>query len=204
MGRLMRIGIFGGTFDPPHLGHLILASEAQQQLGLEQLLFVLTPYPPHKRGQVIMPVSHRLELLQAAIGDNPAFTLSRVDIDRPPPHYAADTLLLLRKNYPKAEFIYLIGGDSLHDLPKWHEPGRLLAACDALGVMRRPGDTVDLDILEEEIPGVKQKVRFIDAPLLEISSTEIRHRLADGRPVRYFLPPAVYQLILQHHYYHNG
>jgi nicotinate-nucleotide adenylyltransferase len=200
----MRIGLFGGTFDPPHLGHLILASEAKSQLDLERLLFILTPCPPHKLGQVITPVSQRLELLQAAIADDPAFSLSRVDLDRPPPHYAADTVLLLKQVEPQAELIYLIGGDALHDLPTWYEPGRLLAACDGLGVMRRPGDAVDLDSLEEEIPGLKQKVRFIEAPLLEISSSEIRQRLADGRPVRYFLPPAVYRLIIERNYYQSS
>jgi nicotinate-nucleotide adenylyltransferase len=168
---------------------------------LERLLFVLTPCPPHKRGQVVTPVSQRFDLLQAAISDNPAFTLSRVDLDRPAPHYAADTVMLLRQDHPRAELYYLIGGDSLHDLPAWHEPGRLLAACDGLGVMRRPGDAVYLDGLEKEIPGIKQKVCFIDAPLLEISSSEIRQRIADGRPVRYFLQPVVYQLIVERNYY---
>ncbi len=197
----MRLGIFGGTFDPPHLGHLILASEAQDQLKLDRLLFVLTPCPPHKLDQPVTPVDHRLELLQAAIGDNPLFEVSRVDIDRPAPHFAADTVLLLRQAYPQAELIYLVGGDSLHDLPAWREPGRLLAACNALGVMRRPDDAINLARLEQAIPGLSARVRFIDAPLLEISSSEIRQRIADGRPVRYFLPPAVYQLIVERGYY---
>jgi nicotinate-nucleotide adenylyltransferase len=183
---------------------LILASEAQDQLHLDRLLFVLTPCPPHKLDQPVTPVDHRLELLQAAISDNPAFDLSRVDMDRPAPHFAADTVELLRRVYPQAELIYLVGGDSLHDLPAWREPGRLLAACDALGVMRRPGDAVNLDRLEQAIPGLSAKVRFIDAPLLEISSSEIRQRLAEGRPVRYFLPPAVYRLILERDFYNTS
>lgn len=193
----MRIGIFGGTFDPPHLGHLILAEEARDQLGLERLLWVLTPNPPHKRGQPVSPVSPRLELVQAAIGDNPAFELSRVDLDRPGPHYAVDTVLLLQKQFPGADLVYLIGGDSLHDLPTWHCPRELAAACAALGVMRRPGDRIDLARVEEAIPGISAKLEWIDAPLLEISSHEIRQRVAEGRPFRYYLPEKVYQLIVE-------
>ena len=192
----MRIGIFGGTFDPPHLGHLILAEEARDQLGLERLLWVLTPDPPHKQGQPVSALSPRLELVQAAIGDNPAFELSRVDMDRPGPHYALDTVLLLQKQFPGADLVYLIGGDSLHDLPTWHCPRELVEACAALGVMRRPGDQVDLGRLEMEIPGIGVKLEWIDAPLLEISSHEIRERAAEGRPFRYYLPEKVYNLIL--------
>ncbi|HVN54734.1 MAG TPA: nicotinate-nucleotide adenylyltransferase [Anaerolineaceae bacterium] len=199
----LRIGIFGGTFDPPHLGHLILAEEARDQLRLERLLWVLTPDPPHKQGQAVSAVSPRLELVQAAIGDNPAFELSRVDLDRPGPHYALDTVLRLQKQFPGADLVYLIGGDSLHDLPTWHCPRELLAACAALGVMRRPEDRINLGRLEREIPGISAKLEWIDAPLLEISSHEIRRRVAEGRPFRYYLPEKVYHLILAGGLYHT-
>src|SRR5512143_3713267 len=113
------IGVFGGTFDPPHTGHLILAAEAQAQLDLERILWVLTPTPPHKPGQRITSTALRLEMLQAAIDGNPDFELSRVDLDRPPPHYAVDSVHLLRAAYPQAWLAYLMGGDSLDDLPTW-------------------------------------------------------------------------------------
>jgi len=190
-----RIGIFGGTFDPPHIGHQILAAEAADQLGLEKVLWVLTPNPPHKRGQKITPLEVRLQMVQAAIASNPIFVLSRVDIDRQPPHYAVDTVLLLREQYPKAELVYLIGGDSLRNLPSWHEPQQFVDACGALGVMCRPGDQADLWGLDSIIYGIAEKVEFIDAPLLEISSSQIRRRIREGRMFRYYVPREVEEII---------
>ena len=191
----MRYGVFGGTFDPPHIGHLILAAEAQDQFRLGQVFFVLTPEPPHKSGKPITDLGVRLEMLRSAIGDNPGFELSRVDIDRPPPHYAVDTMQALRGEYPEGEFIYLMGGDSLNDLPSWHKPGRFLNLCDGLAVMCRPGQEVDLDVLESHLSGVSEKVQFVQAPLLEISSSEIRRRVQRGMPFRYYLPKRVYWII---------
>ena len=176
----MRIGIFGGTFDPPHVGHLILAEEAIYQLRLQKVLFILTPFPPHKEGQFISPLSQRLTLLQAAIRENPFFRLSRVDINRQPPHYAADTVALLAKRNHQASLVYLMGGDSLHDLPGWHTPERFLAGCAALGILRRPGDQVDMALLEAQFPGITAMIEWIEAPLLEIASSEIRQRIQEG------------------------
>lgn len=201
MERLTRLGIFGGTFDPPHLGHLILAAEAHDQLGLDRVLWVLTPEPPHKHGQYRQPLEERLGMLQIAISEFPVFLLSTVDIERSPPHYAVDTLRLLAQKYPGAELIYLIGGDSLHDLPTWHKPTELVRACHKLGVMRRPDDLVDLKLLEEKIPGITSKLLNIDAPLLEISSREIRQRIASGRPFRHYLPVGVYFFIRERRLY---
>ncbi len=198
---MQRLGVFGGTFDPPHLGHLILAEEAYEQLGLERVLWVLTPDPPHKQGQSVLALEDRLQMLQVAISENPRFQLSRVDIDRPPPHYAVDTLRLLMDRYPQAELIYLIGGDSLRDLPTWHKPAELLRHCAGLAVMRRPGDRIDLAALEAAIPGIQEKTVFLDAPRLEISSSDIRQRIACGRSFRYFLQPAVYHLIRERRLY---
>jgi len=197
----MRLGIFGGTFDPPHVGHLILASEAFEQLHLDRLLWVLTPDPPHKQNQIISSEKMRLELLRLAISDNPHFELSRVELDRPGPHYALDTVRLLREQFPGWELLYLIGGDSLRDMPTWHEPQALVRAVDAFGVMRRPGAQFDMTALEEILPGIVEKVRILDVPLLEISSTEIRARLALGRTVRYYLLPAVYRCIVRRGFY---
>lgn len=197
------LGIFGGTFDPPHLGHLILAAEAYDQLALDRLFWVLTPNPPHKLGHEITPAAARLQLVQAAIQDNSRFELSRVDLDRPGPHLAVDTVRILAHQYPDQEIIYLIGGDSLHDLPTWHKPQELVDEVDAFGVMRRPGDAVDLTRLEAALPGLSAKVRFVDAPLLEISASQIRERACQGRPFRYYLFPPVYELIVQLGLYQN-
>ena len=191
----MNLGVFGGTFDPPHVGHLNLAAQAAAHLGLERVLWVLTPQPPHKAGQPVTRLADRLEMLRVALSDDPAFELSRVDIDRPPPHYAVDTLRLLREQYVGARLTYLMGGDSLADLPRWHAPQEFILACDALGVMLRPGRKVDMEALEGQLPGLSSRIRWVNAPLLDISSRQIRQWIAGGQPYRYYLPSVVYQII---------
>jgi nicotinate-nucleotide adenylyltransferase len=190
-----RIGIFGGTFDPPHLGHLILASEVRYQLRLDRLLWVLTPAPPHKPERPITAVEHRLAMVSAAIADAPEFELSTVEIDRPPPHYSIDTVSLLRAKHPGEELVYLMGGDSLRDLHTWHRAGALVAGLDGIGVMRRPQDEVDLQELETRLPGAAGKTQVVPAPLLEIASSDIRQRVRDGAPYRYYVHPAVFEII---------
>ncbi len=197
----MRLGVFGGTFDPPHVGHLILAAEADHTLALDQVLWVITPDPPHKKGQKITPLQHRLEMLESAIAADPHFSLSRIEMERPGPHYVVDTMRLLRERYPTAELIYLMGGDSLFDLPTWNRPRLFLSLCNALGVMRRPDDALDLPALEKILPGVSAKVRFIEAPLLQIASHEIRQRVQERRAFRYYLPDAVYQIVQERQLY---
>ena len=192
----MRIGIFGGTFDPPHVGHLILAAEARDQLALDRVLWVVTPDPPHKTGRRITPLAARLELVGAAIEDDCSFEISRVEIDRPGPHYSADTVRILGEQNRGAELVYLMGGDSLRDLPIWKRPAEFIAHLSGIGVMRRPQDFVDLPDLERVLPGLTAKVHFVETPLLEISSTSIRERAAEGRHFRYFLTPKVYDMVI--------
>lgn len=197
----MRIGIFGGTFDPPHIAHLILAGEATFQLNLDRVLWLLTPVSPLKTDQTISHWEQRLELLKAAIADNPTFELTRVDIDRPGPHYAYESMQILQGRYEFDKLIYLMGEDSLRDLPKWEHPNQLLDICSNLGVMRRPGTILDLKDLEQKIPGLKSKLCWVDAPLLEISGRLIRNRINTAQPVRYYLPERVYKLIVSKGYY---
>jgi nicotinate-nucleotide adenylyltransferase len=199
--RLSRLGVYGGTFDPPHLGHLVLAAEGLDQLKLDRILWVLTPNPPHKTGLEISPLPVRLALLETALTGNPYFEISRVDIDRPPPHYAVDTLRILHRKMPAACLVYLMGADSLVDLPAWHDPQQFVDETDEIGVMCRVGETIDLDALEKRLPGVREKVRFVDAPRLEIASSDIRRRIVEGRTYRYFLPEAVYRQIQAQHLY---
>jgi len=201
---MKKLGLFGGTFDPPHLGHLILAAEALHQLALDYVLWVLTPEPPQKSGHTISAWQTRMRLLQAAISSDPGFAISRVEIDRPPPHYAFETVRLIRQEYPVDELVYLMGGDEFRDLATWRQPADFIAACDAIGVMRRPADAVDLLALEREFPGVTDKVWFLAAPLIEISASEIRRRIGAGQPVRYFLPRPVFDLILEQQLYQVG
>jgi nicotinate-nucleotide adenylyltransferase len=198
----MRIGVFGGTFDPPHIGHSLLADESLFQLQLNKILWVLTPNPPHKINRKLSPPEQRLSLVQAAITNRQEFILSRVDLNRRGPHYALDTVQLLQKQFPGDELFYLIGGDSFHDLPIWYKPDDLIRACAGIGVMRRPGDEIDIDPMHEKLPGLIGKTYFIDTPLLDISSTDIRQRIAHGRSYQYYLLPPVYDLIEKNRYYH--
>jgi len=190
-----KIGLFGGTFDPPHIAHLILASEAVHQFKLSRLLWVLTPDPPHKQENPITPLVHRLPMLQAMISHEPIFELSRLEIDRPGPHYTIDTVRLLSAQEPDAEVHLLIGGDSLWDLPTWRFSADLVAAVSKIGVMRRPDDFFDLAPLESKLPGVAEKVQFLDALLQPVSSRELRRRIAAGEMYRYYLASEVYAYI---------
>jgi nicotinate-nucleotide adenylyltransferase len=196
-----RIGVFGGTFDPPHLAHLILADEALYQLDLDFILWVLTPNSPLKNDRMISPWQQRYELLNAALNDNPDFQISRVDIDRPGPHYTYETLQIISQENAGADIIFLMGGDSLNDLSKWKNPHDILAVCREIGVMQRPGFSNDLLEIEKFFPGLQQKIVWIDCPLIEISGSEIRARLREGRPVRFFLPPDVFEIITAKQFY---
>ena len=201
MAHHQRIGLFGGTFDPPHLGHLILACEAQTQLELDRLLWILTPVSPFKQDLALTSIKHRLAMVKLAIQDNSDFELSLIELDRPGPHFTLDTIHIVAAQNPEAEIVPIIGGDSLRDLPTWHEPRQIVYDCHWIGVMRRPGEQENLEVLERELPGISSKVHYVDAPLLEIASREIRTRIASGKSVRYYLPQPVYRYIQEHHLY---
>ena len=196
-----RIGVFGGTFDPPHIGHQILGMEAYDELRLDQLYWVLAPQPPHKLGMRITPLDIRIEMVQAAIDEDRIFKFSSADIDRPGPHYVVDTMRTFRSQFPNAELSFIMGGDSLHDLPTWHASHEFVDECDRLGVMHRPGERIDLKKIEMEIPGISKKVHFIEAPLLEISSNLIKKLVSEKKPYRYYLPEAVYEIVLRNQLY---
>ena len=199
-----RVGLFGGTFDPPHVGHLILAAEAKSQLELTRVLWTVTPDPPHKQDQTITSLEHRLAMVKLAIEDNPSFELSDIELNRPGPHYTIDTIKLLAEQNPEVEIVPIIGGDSLNDLPTWYQPREILYAAHWVGVMRRPGEEANLQALERELPGISSKIHYVDAPLLEIASREIRERAATGKPFRYYLPEHVFEYIEQHHLYQHS
>jgi nicotinate-nucleotide adenylyltransferase len=201
MRNRTRIGIFGGTFDPPHIGHQILAMEAYDELNLDTLNWVLAPNPPHKQGKKIAPLDLRIKMVKAAIKDDEIFEFSSVDIGRPGPHYVTDTVRIFKHDHPDAEILFVMGGDSLRDLHTWHQPHEFVAACDWLGVMHRPGDKIDLGNIEMTFPGITQKIQFIEAPLLEISSYQIRKLISSGKPYRYYLPPEVYRIIVENNLY---
>ncbi len=196
-----RLGVFGGTFDPPHLGHLVLAEAAADHLGLASVLFVPAAIPPHKEASAVRAgAEHRLAMTQLAIAGNPRFALARTDLDRPGPHYTVDMLRLLRDEHPRSELVLLIGGDSLRDLPTWSRPEELIALA-SLGVLRRPADDLNLNALERAIPGLAARTAWIPALRLDIASSAIATAIAAGRSVRYLVPDAVLAYIEAHGLY---
>jgi nicotinate-nucleotide adenylyltransferase len=198
-----RLGIFGGTFDPPHIGHQILALESLSQLTLNKVLWVLTPDPPHKRGRTISPLKDRFEMVSAAIKAYPDFELSRIEIDRPAPHFAVDTVRLLLDQNPDADLVYLMGGDSLSDLPDWHNSQEFVRVCHTIGVLRRPGYEININWLENQIPGIKKKINFVESPLIEIAASDIRQMVKTGKPVQSYLHPDVLRIIKERKLYQS-
>jgi nicotinate-nucleotide adenylyltransferase len=191
-----RLGVFGGTFDPIHYGHLVAAQEARYQLALDQVFFAPVGRPPHKRDEPLSPVGHRLRMVELAIEGQAGFALSRVDVDRPGPHYTADMLALLHQAWgPGTDIFFVVGSDSLADILGWYQPERIIAQAK-LAVARRPGTGVELDALERDLPGLRARVCWVEIPLLEISSTDLRARVRQGRPISFFLPPAVEAYVL--------
>lgn len=194
------IGVLGGTFDPPHIGHLILGEYAVDALELDKLLYVPAADPPHKQDEFKTPVEYRLKMLELALADNPHFEISGVDIDRPGPHYSVDMIQIIREQNPSAEIYFVMGSDSLRDLPTWHRPADLLRLCK-LAVMQRPGIDGDAGAHETLFPGISNRVVMINAPLIEISSTEIANRLLNGRSIRYQVSDSVREYIMTHRLY---
>lgn len=199
---MARIGILGGTFDPPHIAHLIMADQARSQLKLSRVLFVPAGQPPHKLDQPVSPVEHRVAMTQLAITGEARCALSRVDVDRPGPHYTADMLALMRTMHPDDKLYLLLGSDSLRDLLNWHEPARVVAQA-RLGVMRRWGTAPDMHALESAIPGIFARIDWVDAPWLGISSTDVQRRVRAGLSVRHLVPVAVERYIVEHGLYRS-
>jgi nicotinate-nucleotide adenylyltransferase len=199
---MIRLGVLGGTFDPLHIAHLVMADQACGQLNLERILFVPAGHPPHKLDRVVSSVEHRVTMTQLAIAGDARFELSRVDVDRPGPHYTADMLALLRASHPESALYLLVGSDSLRDLATWHDPARVIAQA-RLAVMRRPGGEPDWHSLEVLLPGIAAQVDWLDAPWLDVSSTDIQRRVRAGLSIQYLVTEAVERYIVQQELYHS-
>ncbi len=196
----MRIGLFGGTFDPPHYAHLILAERTRDALQLDKVFWVPAGDPPHKRLEILTAAHRRADMIRLAIAQNPAFELSTLDVDRPGPHYTVDMVAQFRNTYPDASVYFLMGGDSLFDLAQWHQPQRLIELAQ-LVVMQRPSIQFDIDALSLQISGLKGRVIVLDAPLVEIASTDIRTMCSQNKSIRYLLPHDVHAYIQEHKLY---
>ncbi|MEO6462930.1 MAG: nicotinate-nucleotide adenylyltransferase [Candidatus Eisenbacteria bacterium] len=180
-----RIGVFGGTFDPPHLGHLLLAEAARDRLALDRVLFVPARIPPHKRGRRVTPPAIRLALLRAALAGT-GFSVSTLELDRPGPSYTVDTLERLGARHPRARFWLLVGADSLAELPTWRDPERILALA-RLAVADRPGAAPPPPSLRHH---ARRVVHLGNSPV-QIASSDVRRRVARGRSIRFLVPAAV-------------
>ena len=188
-----RLGVLGGSFDPPHLAHLAIASEAFHELHLERVLFVPAAAPPHKDGGARTPAATRLELTSLAIDDDLRFTASSVEIERDLV-YTTDTLRALGRRYAGHDLVFIMGSDSLLQLETWHEPDELLSLC-TLAVAPRPGDPPAAVAAAAKRWGAGRVVQ-LDVPALDLSSSEIRGRVARRRPIRYLVPHRVEEYIV--------
>ena len=188
-----RIGVMGGAFDPIHLGHLVLAMQAYEQLSLTRLLFVPTFQSAHQNKEIETAFEHRCAMVEAAIENCDQFSLSKIETAVSGKSYSVKTLQLLRQQYPKAEFFFLMGADSLEQLETWYLPEELLAMATVV-VAGRPGYG------KPDHP-VPERIRFLAMPLLEISASDIRRRVREGRSIRFLVPDRVEAYILHHGLY---
>ncbi len=195
----MRLGVFGGTFDPIHLGHLILAEQCREACRLDRIWFVVAGAPPHKLGERTV-VTHRLEMVRIAIAGHSSFAVSELEATRPGPHYSVETLESVQSDRPGDDLFFLIGADSLADLPTWREPARI-AQLATIVVVNRPGlEEVDAANLPDFGPGSKSLIS-VTIPSIGIASTDLRRRLSEGRTIRYMVPRAVEAYIKAHGLY---
>ncbi len=189
-----RLGLFGGTFDPVHLGHLILAEQAREQGGLDEVWFVPAARPPHKQERVVTPVRQRVEMLELAVAGHAAFRVDDLESRRQGPSYTVDTLAELHARVPGSDWFLLLGSDSVLELPDWHDPAGIVRQA-GLVVMARPGSRVPgEEDVRSRIPGVRPgelRLQVVHAPLIDISSKDLRARAAAGHSLRYQVPRAV-------------
>ena len=196
----MRIGVFGGTFDPIHMGHLIVAEDARAALELDKVLFIPAGQPWFKSYRRITETHHRLAMVRLAVEGNPSFDVTDIEIARTGPSYTVDTLAELREQYPDAEFIVILGVDALREIDRWHQPRKLFELASVVG-MARPGTAINLSVLHAAIPGSSSRIRLLDSALIDISGTEIRRRVAEGHSIRYRVPAAVERYIRENGLY---
>ncbi len=195
------LALFGGTFDPIHIGHLAIAEDARWALGTDQVLFVPAAQQPLKQGQTPgATAEQRLRMVELAVADNPHFAVWNGEVRRGGMSYTVDTVAQITQASPDAELYFVLGADAVTLLPRWLKIEQLIEMC-RFAVLRRPGAALALDPLRETLPTLRDRITIIDGPLLTISATDVRHRFHAGQPVRYHLPHAVWDYIEQHGLY---
>jgi nicotinate-nucleotide adenylyltransferase len=204
MDVISRLGILGGTFDPIHHGHLAAAQEVAARLALSRVILIPARQPPHKEEEPGASAEHRLAMVRLAAAGNPMFDVSTLEIDRSGPSYTVDTLRILAKERMGAELFFIVGMDSLAELPRWHDPSGILRLARLVAVHRPGVCPVSLSDLEEVIPEAAGRVQIVEIRELDISSTDIRERIRDRRPIRYLVPDAVASYIEEHGLYRDA
>ncbi len=199
-GQTRRIGVLGGTFDPVHNGHLYIANALRAALDLERIVWVPAGRPPHKTGQIVSSDRDRLAMLDLALAGSADDQIDTIDIERSGPSYTADTLEILAERFAPVKLFFLMGEDSLRDLPTWHDPERLLRTAQ-LAVAARPGVDADLDTVARQVPAVQGRVHLIPTDEIGISSSEIRRRVRENQSIHGLVPAAVDAYIRDHGLY---
>lgn len=198
----MRIGIYGGTFDPIHLGHLVLAEQCRERCRLDEVWFIPAGSPPHKAENDISPPQRRLEMLELAIAGHDRFRVQTLELHRPGPSFTVDTLQHFHDEHPDRELFLLLGADSVADLPTWREPQRIFQLATVVAVNRGDSSPIDRSIVSENFgKDVAERIISVQMPGLEIASRDIRQRVNSGRSIRYLVPRAVEVYIAQHRLY---
>jgi len=200
-----RVGILGGTFDPIHLGHLLIAAEVWRQLGLREVLFMPAGQPWLKGQKLVSSVEHRLQMVELAVASDPRFKVSTIELERPGPTYSIETIRELDDKIDVGGRLFLIlGFDTLTELPRWKEPERLVEICQVV-VVGRPGySEFSLHTIDDLIPGASERIMMIDMPQIDISASDIRERVSRGLSIRHLVPGAVEEYILKHGLYLEG
>ena len=204
---MSRVGVLGGSFDPPHAGHLMIAQEAGERVGLDRVLFVPAGEQWLKEGQDVAPAAHRLAMTHLLVGAEATFAVSDVEVTRPGPSYTVDTLRILREESPPdTEFFFILGEDAVADLPRWYRPQELVSLCEFIA-MPRSGDMgrPDLTAAYDAIPGLRERVNILeDAPRMDISSSRVRQLLASGASLSGVVPDPVAKYITAQRLYGQG
>lgn len=201
----MKTGILGGTFDPVHLGHIRIAEETKQRIGLDNILFIPAGQPWFKVSREITPATHRVKMLELATIHESCFSISRIEVERNSPSYTVDTMITLNEEKNAGdELFFIMGWDSLFDIAKWKEPDKLIKLCSLVALTRAYVCRPDLKVLERNIPGITDKTLLLDMAPVDISSSDIRRRVSVGLSIKGLVPDEVADYIKAYNLYMNG